>query len=162
MIYTEAVNHLFIPMLQFEEYTRIIEDFNKRLGTISDEIAGKKPADGTWSLKEIIGHLIDSAGNNHQRFVRLQEGNLNLFPTYNARFWIEKQYYQNANWTVLRSLWYNFNLHLLFIIEKFPDSSLTHEWILEEDLSCDLEWLIEDYYVHLNHHIQKFIAKCPD
>ena len=63
-----------------------------------EEMTDLKPSDGSWTLKEIIGHLIDSAANNHQRIVRLQEGNLERFPSYNNEKWIKIQDYVNANW----------------------------------------------------------------
>jgi hypothetical protein len=39
---------------------------------IDEQTFSHKPAPGKWSKKEIPGHLVDSANNNHQRFLRAQ------------------------------------------------------------------------------------------
>jgi hypothetical protein len=49
----------------------------------SMEVVGSK-----WTRKQLLGHLIDSASNNYQRFVRLQQGNLVGFPGYDQEFWV--------------------------------------------------------------------------
>ena len=63
-----------------EEFRSVVESFNDKLAGIPGEITGIRLSEDKWSLKEIIGHLIDSASNNHQRFVRLQFGDLVNFP----------------------------------------------------------------------------------
>jgi hypothetical protein len=49
---------------------------------ISEDAAGRRAAAGQRSKKEILGHLIDSAANNHQRFVRLQKEETLVMPSY--------------------------------------------------------------------------------
>jgi len=117
------------------------------------------PADGSWSLKQIVGHLIDSATNLQQRIVRLLEGNLENFPTYNGAFWVNAQHYQQADWENLKTLWQALNRHLLYVMQNIPDESLANEWILEPGVGADLKWLIEDYFEHMAHHSRKFGSK---
>ena len=145
--------------MKINNFEKIVNEFQDRTSSISSELAVQKPADGSWSLKQITGHLIDSAANFHQRLVRLQEGNLENFPTYNGGFWVEKQNYQQEDWDLLRQLWHTLNLHILYVLKNIPESSLKNEWLLEEDLGADLDWLIHDYYEHMEHHIRKFEEK---
>jgi hypothetical protein len=84
-------------------------DFYAKSCTIKDEIASIKLSDDKWSLKEIIGHLVDSASNNHQRFVRLQiESNLK-FPSYHYS-WIDIEKYNLMNYNDLINLWKYFRV----------------------------------------------------
>ena len=88
------------------------------LRTISDADASKRPAPGRWSAKEIIGHLIDSAANNHGRFVRAQlEADL-VSAGYAQDDWVRIQAYQNASWLGLLDLWSAYNLHLAHVMES--------------------------------------------
>jgi hypothetical protein len=49
-----------------------VESELPRLRAIPEEKASAPRAPGKWSAKQVMGHLIDSAFNNHQRFVRAQ------------------------------------------------------------------------------------------
>jgi hypothetical protein len=40
------------------------------LAAFSEAESEERPAPERWTKKEVVGHLIDSASNNHQRFVR--------------------------------------------------------------------------------------------
>jgi len=145
-----------------DEFRKIVEDFDRDIATLDADRAARRPSDGSWSLKEILGHLIDSAANNHNRFVRLIQGNLESFPTYKAADWVSSQSYQDADWDNLRALWRVYNRHLLHVVAGLPEDSLKNEWILEEDVGADLEWLVQDYYEHMAHHIRKFWEKVGD
>lgn len=65
-------------------YKEVVENFHVFLSSINSDISNIKISEDKWSLREIIGHLIDSASNNHQRFVRLQYSDLLDFPAYEA------------------------------------------------------------------------------
>ncbi len=77
----------------------IVLSARDRLQAIDETKSARRPAPGKWSPKEIIGHLIDSASNNHQRFVRAQFQDHLIFPGYNQEAWVEAQDYQNSQWT---------------------------------------------------------------
>ncbi|MBK9046740.1 MAG: hypothetical protein IPL74_08565 [Bacteroidetes bacterium] len=68
-----------------------IENVPNVLIQIEDEMAKKSLQ--KWSKKEILGHLIDSATNNHQRFVR---GQFETVPeiSYDQNNWNTFSYYQ--------------------------------------------------------------------
>jgi hypothetical protein len=108
-----------------------------------------------WSLKEIVGHLIDSASNNHQRLVRLQMGNLEEFPDYEAEQWIRIQHYNMMDWQLLKGLWLYFNTLILAVVERMPEECLGNSWCIDDDRRT-LEWLVNDYYRHLSWHIDHY------
>ena len=135
-----------------------------RLRALSEPEAGRPPAPGKWSPKEVIGHLIDSASNNHQRFVRAGFSEDLVFPGYQQEQWVEAQGYANAPWAELVGLWSNFNLHLARVIEATPaDVRLKprarhnlHElaWkAVPQSEPATLEYFMRDYVDHLRHHI---------
>ncbi|MEF2229290.1 MAG: DinB family protein [Pseudodesulfovibrio sp.] len=65
-----------------------LADFRRLLDATPAEAAHVRIAPDAWTLAEIVGHLIDSAGNNHQRFVRLRFGDLAGFPAYDTEPWV--------------------------------------------------------------------------
>jgi hypothetical protein len=132
-----------------------IDAFKLLLKNTPENITNVKPEASAWSLKEILGHLVDSASNNHQRFVRLQEGDLYKYPSYHQEFWAQAQQVNTFDWTVLSDLWYSYNLLLLHIIKHIPEDSLQNSWQYEEK-TVTLQWLVQDYFRHLFHHMQQF------
>ena len=94
-----------------------IEKAMPGLELMSDEETRRRPAPGKWSPREIIGHLIDSASNNHQRFVRAQFQDDLVFPGYAQDAWGSAQRYQDAPWNELLTLWRAFNLHIARVME---------------------------------------------
>jgi hypothetical protein len=114
-----------------------------------------RPALGQWSLKEILGHLIDSASNNHQRFVRLLEDGELAFPPYAQENWVQLQAYHEADWNTLRMLWRTYNLHLAHLIRRVPAERLACCCTLGGQDSVTLKFLIEDYLAHLQLHLKQ-------
>lgn len=142
-------------MEKTEGFSSIIDSFNSRLGTVHDSITDIKPSGDKWSLKEIIGHLIDSASNNHQRFVRLQFGDLVHFPGYDAEPWISVQKYNNMDWKDIKALWYSYNRILLGVIGSMDEKAADNVWKTGEK-EYTLGFLVKDYYRHLEWHIDQF------
>lgn len=121
---------------------------------------------GKWSPKEIIGHLIDSASNNHQRFIRAQFKDDLIFDGYRQDDWVKVQNYQQEEWKQLVMLWKSFNLHILHAVAQIPDSVLTKKHFLHnlderafkpipKDTPATLEYFIIDYVEHLKHHLRQ-------
>lgn len=131
----------------------IIDQVYGQLVTLSPEAAATRPAAGQWSPKEIVGHLVDSAANNHQRFVRLLENGELTFPPYKQENWVRLQSYRTAQWEVLLALWRAYNLHLTHVIRQIPEERRSSPCTIGSNPPVTLEFLVEDYLAHLNLHV---------
>ena len=130
----------------------VVERAIPHLSAISEEAASIKPSPGKWSKKEILGHLIDSAANNHQRFMRLQlQAEISL-PGYDQDDWVRLNRYQQRTWNEIVTLWSAYNRHLAAVIESLDDSALGHVWH-SPDGDVTLEFIASDYVRHLKHHL---------
>ena len=126
------------------------------LEKISDEDFSEKPAPGKWSKKEILGHLIDSATNNHHRFVRTQFEN-KPFIAYDQNEWNRASRYHEMDKSHLIRFWTLYNLHLLEIMRRIPETDLERELMVHEKEPLKLGYVINDYLVHLEHHLHQLV-----
>jgi hypothetical protein len=108
----------------------VVNEACRRFESLPDEIIQRRSESGEWSIKEIIGHLVDSASNNHQRFVRLQVADGLHFPDYSQDndAWVSIQTYPEANWKDLLALWRFFNLQLARIIRTVNTDCLDNRY----------------------------------
>jgi hypothetical protein len=148
-------------MIDVSEYKTLVDSFHDMIVNVQVEKAGIKPAEDKWSLKEIVGHLIDSASNNHQRFVRLQFDDLLDFPPYEGEEWVMVQKYCNMDWKRLIMLWHSYNCILISIIENMDSSTYTNVWVKGEE-TIRLDELIIDYYRHMRLHVQHFESRLKE
>src|SRR5215467_13040732 len=130
-----------------------------RLREIRDTDASIRPAPGKWSKKEILGHLIDSAANNHQRFIRLQLSPRIELPGYDGDEWVRLQQYQNRSWSEIIDLWQMYNTQLATVIRNVEPQTLRHVWHTPDGKDLDLEFIIRDYVVHLRHHLDQILLR---
>jgi hypothetical protein len=132
---------------------------NEQLPDFSEEELSQPLTPGGWSRKQILGHLLDSAANNHRRFVlcQIQEGPFQMRP-YDQNKWVECGCYQNTPILDLLVFWTLYNQQLARIIEAVPVPLLNHPCAFENGYTVTLEWLIEDYTVHLEHHVRQILA----
>jgi GNAT superfamily N-acetyltransferase len=121
-----------------------------------DEATWKAKTDfKKWSKKEILGHLIDSAANNHQRFVRAQYHEKLASPIYKQDKWVDLQNYQNSATAELQELWYAYNRHLCAVIHHIRYDKIQTVCIIGENEPVTLAFLVEDYISHLQHHLKQ-------
>jgi len=99
-----------------------VENATPRLLALGGASASRRAA-GAWSPREIIGHLVDSASNNHQRFVRAQFQDDLVFSGYAQDDWVRAGRYQDASWEDLVALWRTFNLQLARVMEGWLHDS---------------------------------------
>jgi chromosome condensin MukBEF ATPase and DNA-binding subunit MukB len=136
----------------------IIQKARPELEAISEERASTKTIDGKWSIKEIIGHLIDSAANNHQRFVRLQSAAENVSIRYDQEFWVNVQAYQSEKWADLVDLWYYYNKHLSHVMENLNQAMLDNKCDMGYPEQQTLGFVVKDYNRHLEHHLKQILS----
>ena len=122
---------------------------------LDESIVRHRPSVDGWTIAEVIGHLIDSACNNHQRFVRAQDEVELVFPKYEQRAWVERSDYANADWQPLVELWYLYNMQMARIMRAISSQKLQASCRIGEFKPCTLEFLVTDYLDHLNHHLVK-------
>src|SRR5436309_8641080 len=107
------------------QFSETLADAAPRLLAISEQQSEIPRAEDKWSSKQIIGDLIDSAANNHQRFVRAQFTDDLVFPGYQQGDWVRVQRYNDEAWSQLVQLWRHYNLHLLHLMSNVPEQTLT-------------------------------------
>ncbi|MFN8344578.1 MAG: DinB family protein [Spirosomataceae bacterium] len=129
------------------------------LNTLSNEEAARKPHPDKWSKKEILGHLIDSAGNNQQKFVRTMAQQHTDFPGYAQMHWVAVQQYQSADWYSLIAFWEAYNLHLAHVIEHTEETKLQNTISIEGAGPFTLAFIMSDYVEHLKHHLRQILPE---
>jgi DinB family protein len=122
----------------------------------TSELESSRPVlPGGWSRKEVIGHLIDSASNNHQRFVRAALETSLDFPNYDQVGNVRVQAFQQADWLLLVSLWAAYNRYLAHVIAHLPASKLNTPCRIGSKEAVALSFLATDYVAHLVHHLSQ-------
>ena len=115
-------------------------------------------AQGRWTRKQIVGHLLDSATNNRQRFVRAaSEGSFNG-PNYGQDAWVAAHGYAEQTWETLLSWWEVEHEILMAIVDRIHESRFEAECVLDADAPVTLRFLIEDYVAHQRWHLKQLLA----
>ncbi len=151
------------------DFRETVVSATERLRQISAEQSARRPGPDKWSVKEILGHLIDSAANNHQRFVRAQFTDDLVFPGYEQEKWVNSQKYIDEPWPELIQLWNSYNLHLAHVISAIPEASLMRARIrhnldqialqpVDRNDTTTLDYFVRDYLVHMKHHLNQIFA----
>jgi hypothetical protein len=141
-----------------EKLSRIVEFAEPILQKVSETQSARPALEGGWSRKQVIGHLIDSASNNHQRFVRASLQDSLEFPRYDQDGSARVQSPQDAPWPLLVALWKSYNLYLAHVIAHLPPSHLKTQCRIGDEEPVSLQFLAEDYLTHLLHHLDQIGA----
>ncbi len=145
-------------MKAIAEYLRqTLQEVLPALQAISEEDASIKPQPHKWSKKEIIGHLIDSATNNHHKFVRTMAQRHLDFVGYAQDFWVAEQQYNSRSWEEIVTFWNVYNLHLVHIIESVNPAHLQNTISIGGSKPFTLAFIMEDYVEHLKHHLKAIL-----
>jgi hypothetical protein len=141
-----------------EQLLRVVETAEPKLRKISELESIKPVLPGGWSRKQVLGHLIDSAANNHQRFVRAALQPSLDFPRYDQDGNIRVQAPQEADWSLLVSLWAAYNRYLAHIIARLPVAKLETVCRIGSGEPVTLSFLANDYLTHMVHHLDQIGA----
>src|ERR1043165_5927097 len=151
------------------DFLNTIETSSARLHAMNESQAARR--DGTaWSAKETLGHLIDSAANNHARFVLAQMKDDLVFPGYEQDGWVRANHYQQRPWPELVELWRSYNLHLHHLMSHADPAKLNTPCTLHtlQEIAfktvpqaepVTLEYLMKDYVDHLKHHLAQIFGE---
>jgi len=135
----------------------VLRTEENQLTALPQEVIGERRNSQNRTIKMILGHLVDSASNNHQRMVRLQYNERLVFPDYTQDndLWIALQDYQHTDWENLIQLWKFYNLHIIQVINSVDTSKLDNFWNDFEGNKVTLKDMIEGYPKHLHLHMDE-------
>lgn len=141
------------------ELRLIVNTYSTTFTALQEEDFSAKKNDATWSKKEVVGHLIDSAQNNLRRFI---VGQYEANPThivYDQDFWVKANNYQNMTSMDVIVLWMLANFRIAEVLENMPEAKYSKQCNTGKDTPqlYTLEWLAQDYVKHMKHHINQVI-----
>jgi len=138
-----------------EKLLLVVDAAEVRLRQISAAECSKPILHGGWSRKQVMGHLIDSASNNHQRLVRAALQTSLDFPRYDTDGNVRVEAPEEADWTLLISLWAACNRYLAHMIRRLPASKLETICRIGDGEPRTLSFVAADYVEHLLHHLRQ-------
>ena len=139
------------------DIVRIVDEWEDRLRSLTHGEIAERRNHQNRTVKQLVGHMVDSASNNQQRMTRLQYNDVLEFPDYtqdNDR-WIAIQNYQDFEWNNLISLWKFCNLHIVHVIKNVDVSKLGNVWTDYEGNKVTLADMIGGYLSHLQLHTRE-------
>jgi hypothetical protein len=142
-----------------EQIRATVKSAESGLREILAEDARKPLAPGEWSKQQILGHLIDSALNNHQRCVRGAYDAAELFPPYDQTRWVEIQGYNQRHWEELVEFWLQCNFHLCQVLERLSGEELGNLCNIGKEAPVTLEFVMTDYLRHLKMHLKQILER---
>jgi DinB superfamily len=129
------------------------------LRAIADEHAAKPSHEGAWSRKQEMGHLIDSATNNHVRFVRASLEPEFHGPSYDGDGWVARHGYGELPWAMLVDFWERYNRLLVELVARIPEERLPTRCFIGASAPVTLGFVIEDYIAHMQHHLDHILGR---
>jgi hypothetical protein len=133
-----------------------------RLEKLPEDAVESRPTSSAWSPKEELGHLLDSAANNHQRIVRAQFEDNPAMPGYEQNRWVAVHAYQSRDWVELIEVWQAFNRQLLAAAEAAPDSAWSRTLTVAGSAPLTLQFVFDDYVAHMLHHLKHIGIEVDD
>src|SRR5664279_5414868 len=140
----------------------LLDRLPARLKALPSEKAERKPSPDAWSPKQELGHLLDSAANNHQRIVRGQLEDSPAMPGYDGEKWVALHAYQKRDWHELIETWEALNRQLLAAAEAVPDSAWSRNLTVGDSVPLTLQFVFEDYIHHMKEHLRHMKVQVDD
>ncbi len=140
-----------------DSFARGCAEIRAALFTFPSESADTQYRAGGWTRKQVLGHMIDSAANNHQRFVRATLDGQYSGPGYKQEGWVGLHGYAELPWPTLLGWWAAAHQVLEIIVARIPEERLSAPCVVGEDAPVTLQFLIEDYIAHQRHHLAQIL-----
>src|ERR1039457_5290837 len=140
----------------------LIERLPARLTNLSGDQVQRKRSSSEWSIKEELGHLLDSAANNHQRIVRAQLEESPAMPGYDGERWVVLHAYQKGDWHELIGTWGALNRQLLVAAEAVSDSAWSRTCTIGDSAPLTIQFVLEDYIHHMRDHLRQMKVQIDD
>jgi hypothetical protein len=152
-----------------DELRATVERAAAALVSLPESATTKHPAPGKWTPRQIVGHLIDSATNNHRRFVLAQFQDDLVFDGYDQDAWVAAQRYNEESWRELVQLWRAVNVHLAHVMAATPEADRRRPRArhnldriafrpVPSDRPATLQYFMDDYVEHLEHHLRQILG----
>ena len=148
-------------MQALQSLRTLLETLPARLDALPSDAVEFKPPEA-WSVKEELGHLLDSAANNHQRIVRAQLEESPAMPGYDGPKWVSLHAYQKRDWHELIGTWGALNRQLLAAAEAVPDSAWSRTCTIGDSAPLTLQFVFEDYIHHMRDHLRHMKVEIDD
>ena len=140
----------------------LLQRVPSRLQNLPEKAVENRTTSSAWSPKEELGHLLDSAANNHQRIVRAQLEDNPAMPGYEQNRWVAVHAYQRRDWKELIEVWQALNQQLLTAAEAVPESAWGRTLTVAGSEALTLQFVFEDYVAHMLHHLQHIGIETSD
>lgn len=137
----------------------VLDRETEHLRSVTEPEAGKKDRPDAWSKKEELGHLIDSATNNHVRFVRASIEPSFSGPGYQQDAWVSLHRYNEMPWSEILGFWRSYNSFLAGLVNRIPEERLGTRCVVGNSAPVSLQFLIEDYVLHMQHHLDHILER---
>jgi len=128
------------------------------LAVTNDEASRNDGRAGSWTRKQELGHLIDSATNNHVRFVLATVDGEFRGLGYAQEKWVDAHGYNEMEWRALVDFWYSYNALIAHLVERIPEEHMRNRCVIGWGVQT-LRFVIEDYVVHMQHHLDHVLAR---
>jgi hypothetical protein len=138
------------------EFRKRIDAARQVLEGISEERSRETIREGGWTRKEVLGHLLDSAANNHVRIAFAATTGSYQGPSYMQQEWVDLNGYREMEWQSLIADWRTLNERITRMVERIPSERMGANCQVGSDAPVTLGFLIDDYLDHLEHHIRQF------
>jgi len=147
-----------MPTQLAQEFRAELSDLHRRLSALSPAVADTPWRQDGWTRKQIVGHLLDSAANNRQRFVRAAIEGKYTGPTYAQDAWVAAHGYRDEPWENLLGWWRAEHEILMGVVDRIPEGRLEANCVVGDDAPVTLRFLIEDYVRHQKWHFKQLEA----
>jgi len=148
-----------VKMMANDLATSLREVIERELPELQAMRGEEAPTREGWSTKQELGHLIDSATNNHVRFVRAALEPDFHGPNYDQESWVNLHGYNELPWPTLVDFWYRYNMLLAHLVSRLSTEQLGKRCVIGSGPPVTLEFVIDDYILHMQHHLDQILRR---